>query len=105
MEWLFEVCYRSRGIPFRVGYCLEFFADGKGILVRAAFEKAAVHTPYGTVFCRGPWTHPCRLNKRYSLSICLEESWMLIDFEDLILAVQACEECGVELPEGGFRRI
>ncbi len=105
MEWLFEVCYRTRGITFRVGYSYEFFTDGRCIVLHAAFAKAAVQTRYGTIFCRGPWTHSSRLDKRYSLAICIEESWMLIDFEDVILAARACEECAIELPPNGFRRL
>lgn len=100
------ICYRSRGVLFEVGFCHEFRYDGNGILVRAPFVKSIVHTALGAIQCRGIWSAPTRLNsKQYEITICEEEPWMEIHVVDVLWAEQLCEECSIDLPRNGYRRL
>jgi hypothetical protein len=106
MEWLFVICYRSRDILFEVGFCHEWRDTGRSFLVRSAFVKSTIQTPLGPIQCRGIWGKPSRLNKKqYEISICMEEPWMDLHVVDVMWAERLCEECAIELPPNGFRRL
>jgi hypothetical protein len=91
---------------FQVGFCEGWLADRGQLYFDRPFQRFLLHSEKGPVLCRGSWTLGDWLPQDdYDVRPIQRQPWMDLDIADVIVAMDLCGECAIELSENGFRRL
>ena len=99
----YEIIDRNK---FQVGFCEGWLVDRGQLLFDRPFQPFLLYSTKGPVLCRGSWTQGmCLPEDEYEVRPIQRKPWMDLDIADLIVAMDLCCECAIELPAKGFCRI
>jgi hypothetical protein len=95
-----------RGVSFCVGYSESLEVRGGRLLPVGPFGRAQVFCRLGWVECKTQWDLSESLEtEQLVIKSVPFQSWMLVDFDDVIRAVALCESCSIRLPRYGYSRV
>jgi hypothetical protein len=91
---------------FQIGFCEGYLVDRGQLYFARPFHPFLLHSRKGPVLCRGSWTQgKCLPEGDYEVRPIQRQAWMDLDIADVIVAMDLCNECAVELPPNGFCRL
>lgn len=102
----YEVSQRCQRANFQSGFCEGWRVDKGLLILDRPFQRFMLHSEKGPVLCRGAWTLGTWLPEGdYEVRPIQRQPWMDLDITDVIVAMDLCCECAIELPRKGFCRL
>lgn len=103
---IYEISHKYGPTGLQCGFCEGWRVEEGLIALHKPFRPFLLHSVKGTVLCRGAWTGDKRLPEgEYEVRPVQRQPWMDLEIDDLIVAIDLCCECAIELPQGGFCRL
>lgn len=98
-----HICHRAK---LQCGFCEGWFVSDGLLVLDRPFVRFLLHSKKGPVLCRGAWTLGDWLPEGdYEIRPISREPWMELEITDVIIAMDLCVECAIELPKKGFCRL